>query len=312
MLFPPKEVEHLYPYGQLDRLHPNGLISYTDAPVRSDGLPYSVALKARVKALEQKIESMPTGKGKKKQNTKERQALLDAYEEALDELAKDALEGVNGVELEDVEDDFDALMADMEGDPDCDFEDGSLADLAAPGVEDDDEESEQEDGEDGGTFTGSKDEGGSGAESEPSSFSRIPTAYIHQHHKLPTTAVLPAGFVSDGFPDLLKASKPFVIELNAGEMLYLPASWWHEVTSFSTGDDENDVHMAFNYWFYPPDKLDRFEQPYEDTLVWDYFKSRERLAAATIESNDGHSGPQRREKRKAREDATRGYKRVKT
>ena len=68
VLFPPQEVEHLYPYGQLDKLHENGLISYKDAPVRSDGLPFSVALKARIKALEAKLEAIPTGKGKGKQD----------------------------------------------------------------------------------------------------------------------------------------------------------------------------------------------------------------------------------------------------
>ncbi len=51
-------------------------------------------------------------------------------------------------------------------------------------------------------------------------------------------------------------------------MLYLPASWYHEVTSSSLpplGDqqnlngqkaDINKVHMALNYWFHPPDALE--------------------------------------------------------
>lgn len=40
------------------------------------------------------------------------------------------------------------------------------------------------------------------------------------------------------------------ISLEAGQMLYLPASYFHEVISKS-GTDE--FHMAVNYWFYPPD-----------------------------------------------------------
>ncbi|KAF7794590.1 hypothetical protein EIP86_005726 [Pleurotus ostreatoroseus] len=270
VLFPPKEHEHLYPYGTLHTFHPNGLISYTDAPVRSDGLPYSTALKARVRALEAKLETMPNGKGKKRENTKERQALLDAHEAALDELAQHALEGVDGVVLEDMEDDFDALMAGMdEGD-----EEGLPTGLAAPGEEEEDDSEEEEEG--GETLaSGEEDQDQDDEGAEPSSFSRIPTAFVHQHLQLPTTAVPPLDLSLDDFPDLKKASTPYVVELNAGEMLYLPASWWHEVTSSSAGESADAVHMAFNYWFYPPNQFEKFEEPYEDTLVWDYFRERD-------------------------------------
>ena len=44
------------------------------------------------------------------------------------------------------------------------------------------------------------------------------------------------------------------VTLQAGECLYLPAGWFHEVTSYSTGAGE--AHMAVNYWFHPPDNLD--------------------------------------------------------
>jgi hypothetical protein len=33
-------------------------------------------------------------------------------------------------------------------------------------------------------------------------------------------------------------------------MLYLPAGWFHNVTSFGSGPGG---HAAFNYWFHPPD-----------------------------------------------------------
>ncbi len=50
----------------------------------------------------------------------------------------------------------------------------------------------------------------------------------------------------------------------AGDVLYLPAGWFHEVTSQnSTGER---WHMAINYWFHPPDNLDAtasgFAKPY--------------------------------------------------
>ena len=56
-----------------------------------------------------------------------------------------------------------------------------------------------------------------------------------------------------------------VCHLEAGEMLYLPASWFHEVTSYSKSSDEKTGHLALNYWAYPPDK-NNFEQPYQDNF----------------------------------------------
>ena len=46
--------------------------------------------------------------------------------------------------------------------------------------------------------------------------------------------------------------------VNAGEMLYIPAGWFHEVRSVGGGAEG---HLAFNYWFHPPDG-DSFERPY--------------------------------------------------
>lgn len=238
---------------------------------------------------------MPKGKGKKRENTKERQALLDAHEAALDELAHHALEGVDGVMLEDVEDDFDALMAGM-GESE-EEEAGLSAGLATPEEEEEDEIDDEEEG---------LGIGGEGEDDdvnvEPSSFSRIPTAFVHQHLQLPTTAVPPAADVSpDDFPALKNTSAPYVVELNAGEMLYLPASWWHEVTSSSAGDGEDAVHMAFNYWFYPPNQFEKYEEPYEDGLVWEYYKAQTREAG---------SGQQTNGKRKARDNVASTNKKV--
>ena len=100
---------------------------------------------------------------------------------------------------------------------------------------------------------------GSNEGEEPSSFSRIPTSLLHQHLSLPTTATS-ADSESSTKPGLSKAAIPFVVEIDPGEMLYLPASWWHEVTSSSPDNNKSNVHMAFNYWFYPPDGLEDFEE----------------------------------------------------
>ncbi|GJE92988.1 cupin-like domain-containing protein [Phanerochaete sordida] len=279
VLFPPSELPHLYPHGTLDAQHPNGLISYTDAPVRADGLPVRVALKARVRALEARLDAAPRGKGKGRMDVGARAALVEAHEQALDELAQYTLEAADGIDVDEEEDDFDALMAGLEGEDDFDILEMDGGGPEGGDVEEAEDESDQSEEEEEypewhgiGTAESDDEESDEDGE-EPSSFSRIPTGVVHKHLGLPTTAVPPEGASLKSFPNFKKATKPFVVELSAGEMLYLPASWWHEVTS-SAAADGDAVHMAFNYWFYPPDNLDSFEEPYEDSLVWEYLRSK--------------------------------------
>jgi hypothetical protein len=58
------------------------------------------------------------------------------------------------------------------------------------------------------------------------------------------------------FP-LFPTEPPLVVEVGVGEMLYLPAGWFHCVTSVGGGEEGGgtDIHAAFNYWFHPPDNL---------------------------------------------------------
>jgi hypothetical protein len=79
--------------------------------------------------------------------------------------------------------------------------------------------------------------------------------------------------------------------LKAGEMLYLPAGFFHEVISFNS--DQAAHHMAVNYWYYPPYSEGTFEQPYED----DYWKERwERLAQKYLQQKRLSIGRMRRRK----------------
>ena len=50
-------------------------------------------------------------------------------------------------------------------------------------------------------------------------------------------------------------------ELGAGDLLYLPCGWFHDVTSF-------DEHRALNYWFHPPDRT-AFARPYAAVAFWE-------------------------------------------
>jgi hypothetical protein len=78
----------------------------------------------------------------------------------------------------------------------------------------------------------------------------------------------PNNFCRRDVPDS-EGYRECIITLKAGEMLYLPAGWFHCVTSFSTSTQQEDdstksgqVHMALNYWYHPPDQLTDFEKPY--------------------------------------------------
>ena len=59
------------------------------------------------------------------------------------------------------------------------------------------------------------------------------------------------------------------VVVEKGSMLYIPAGWFHNVESENGKDSE---HMAFNYWFHPPDGCD-VSKPYTNSCwedTWAY------------------------------------------
>ena len=77
------------------------------------------------------------------------------------------------------------------------------------------------------------------------------------------------------FPNFEKIKdKVIKIELTEGDMLYIPAGWYHEVLSCgedvtaknTKGNAKGKSHMAFNYWFHPPDDLQNFDKPYTSSF----------------------------------------------
>ncbi|KAH9922387.1 cupin-like domain-containing protein [Fomitopsis serialis] len=302
VLYPPQEHENLYPHGTVHTLHQNGVIAY-DKMLRADGLDHRVALRTRVAVLKRQLDALEVsgakskGKGKAKAATKERKALEKEYlnlREELEELAEDEQYGFpldddeDGVERVEDGSDLGSLAGDLDG-------------------QDDYEALMGEDMLDGGSVMGDGQAGEASEDSEnpedPPSFSRIATAFLHKQLDLPTTAVAPSDSTPADFLNLAKASPPYVVELSAGQMLYLPASWWHEVTSSSDG--EEDVHMALNWWFYPPD-ADSFEEPYADKVVWDHLRETGRKHEKELDSasnegkrkrEDGHESPAKKPKK---------------
>ncbi|KAJ3182962.1 hypothetical protein HDU87_007384 [Geranomyces variabilis] len=97
----------------------------------------------------------------------------------------------------------------------------------------------------------------------PPSFSRIPVATLH------------ASTPSSTFPLLADATKT-TFTLHAGDALYLPTGWFHEVASANAKDaeiasTEGAFHMALNYWLAPPTGSTMAET-YDDAYAEDYWQ----------------------------------------
>lgn len=103
------------------------------------------------------------------------------------------------------------------------------------------------------------------SEEEPSSFSQITPQAMHWYFGIvddPSAPNAPPKHPSvDGEPFLIPkvgCPRPLEVFLRPGQMLYLPASWYHEVTSYCEAEDSSkgkgnaNFHMALNYWFHPP------------------------------------------------------------
>lgn len=85
---------------------------------------------------------------------------------------------------------------------------------------------------------------------------------------------LPDSEIQEKFPMFLKAKeRKLRADLAPGDMLYIPAGWFHEVFSESDSESSNEGHMALNYWFHPPDS-GLFETPYSSSFWTEDWKCR--------------------------------------
>ena len=92
---------------------------------------------------------------------------------------------------------------------------------------------------------------------DPNNFSKI------KPYMLDDNAVL-----EESYPNFLNATAAYCT-VQDGDILYLPASWFHEVTSYGG----QDGHLAMNYWFHPPDG-ESFEHPYSSDFWPNDYKDR--------------------------------------
>jgi hypothetical protein len=141
-------------------------------------------------------------------------------------------------------------------------EDGALSSRArrakaSTGVESDDDEAMLESALDaamcGGGSAGSASEDAEGS-GLPASFSAYSTSSSAGSKNCPPV------------PSALRGLH-LTAALTPGDVLYLPASWFHEVVSSGAGPGG---HLALNLWMAPPWSRGTFEKPYED----DFWESK--------------------------------------
>jgi len=238
-LFSPMDADKMYTTGVITKVHPNGRINYEGEATTADGV---------------NLQEEASAKAAKAKETAE-QRLIDA-EKAVEEGKPGAEEELEKAEemLEQAMDDL--IDAQMDGDGDGDDDnlfDGEDDEDGEDDLDDlDSEDNEDDEGDEhkdvGGFMMGSKEERNCSGDSDaPLNFSKIDAANLDDDENA----------LKKKFPKYVDA-KSAHCELSEGEMLFLPASWFHEVTSVG---GENG-HMAFNYWFHPSDTPDDFQEPY--------------------------------------------------
>jgi len=254
-LFSPADTENMYTRGKLVKVHSNGRINYDGEITTAYGADpesYAAALAAKLKeeaeerlaAAEKAVEE---GKPGAEEELERAEAMLDEAMEAILDAETDGINSdeeeefcLESAKEEDVEGiDIDAMSSSSEEDH---IDDDSNADSNA----------------DNNCRIVDK------TIKNPNNFSKADPAVLDDREKL-----------KRDFPKMLNARSAFC-ECNSGDILYLPASWFHEVTSFSgaTGDKNTKGHMAFNYWFHPPDAEDDFEHPYTTDFWPNDFRDR--------------------------------------
>jgi len=276
-LFSPSDARKLYTNGSVELIHPNGLINYKGSLTRADGsTDDAVAALAQAEAEAELHEA---------EAELQRLEHSNADEDAI-AVARERIEAAESK----LEDAMDRVLqgGDDNSDGDGDGDDGFDFDNARDDYEDEDDEDNDDDEDDEAASAkvhGSASTGSGGAREDPNRFahfSRIGTELLW-----PTDGNKKrVAEAHAAFPQLSSARR-LVCHVKAGQMLYLPASWFHEVTSSSLETElqgPNAGHLALNYWSYPPDG-ERFEQPYADT----YWSKRWRIKhGATPEPEREH------------------------
>ena len=269
-LYSPAEAKNMYTVGEIVKVHPNGRINYKGQPTRADGADEGIeaALKAaeRMRKATEKLEAAE----KEVEKSGFDASLMNEAEDDVDEALEALLDAEMAANCEEEDEDDDEGDDDFNSDNSgSDFNEEEGEGYFEDFSDEEDEEQEESDKNvsrkvnikevakflglgkrkqpDTDPSSAAEVATSSATSSTPSNFSRVDTSR--------SDADLQADF-----PLYVEAkSRAIHITLKAGQMLYLPAGWFHEV--HSQGSAESGGHLAFNYWFHPPDNHD-YAKPY--------------------------------------------------
>ena len=284
-LFDPSQAINLYTRGQLRKIHKNGRINYVGEETNADG-SHPQAEKALDASLRQdeaakELEAAEAAVERGEEGAEERLAMA---EKALDE----AMEAVMDAEEDDEDTDGDdgALFGTGSEKHSCDDDYGKDNDIVG--------DSDEEDVDFWEAAEKKKLEllqKGNGAEGKRAKADKISKqtnckdisidsedcgddciGFEEAGRVIDQTVKHPLNFslvdtsldkedVNAKYPKFASAKKA-TVEISSGNMLYLPASWFHEVTSYGANEGH---HLAFNYWFHPPDG-DSYDNPYANSF----------------------------------------------
>ncbi len=236
-LFSPADAQYAYTNGIISRVHKNGRINYQGFETNADGSEIGALMR-------QQASARTRFAGQKLENAEAALALgkpgaaerVQAAEEELDAALSDALDAGG---------DFEESYSDL------DDEDG----------DDSDSDTGEEESKYERTAKRLKLSDGDDSNENPLNFSEID---LTEH-----------AVDIEQFP-LFEKVRELQCEIRAGEMLYLPAGWFHCVSSFNDNCVENGDfggHLAVNYWMHPPDTEDYFK-PYSSEYWAIDWKSR--------------------------------------
>lgn len=233
--------------GRPHEIFKNGLISHNGS-MSSDGLTASTKAQVRVDLCERALENA-------RASNENIEATEEQYEEAVDLLLQSKLQ--DDEESEDGEFEDAGEFEEEEGDYEDGIEDDPNGDI------DSDTDAEFDGVQDLPEFhtAGRQEISESTSQTPPRSTEKEQNA-----DEPPSFSGLSTEEVAEMLEDNSLESTEFVLQ--KGELLYLPASYFHEVISMS---GTQNYHMAVNYWFFPPDKQDG---TYQDEDVMQELRNR--------------------------------------
>ena len=258
-LYSPKDAVFLQSHGTLAKVHPNGLINYqgTENWTRGDGVPFRWVIDELKEKAEQDLAhaeeelELACEKGDQDELEKTKENLSTA-EKLMDEIMDFE---VSQQGEEDFGDDDDEGCCDSEEEEEEGHHSTVSAENSPPTKRRKVETKEGEGNSSSSSSSSSQKEGEE--ETPPDHFSKIDLTQDREE-------------ILKTFPDFSKATS-MTCEVKSGQMLYLPASWFHCVTSFNLPNEKESGHIAFNYWFHPPDNPS-YEMPYQDKFWPQIFK----------------------------------------